>query len=437
MTIFGGSVWLSIAALAFVSCMQLALGIGVGYRVLGRRRDRREVEQYQSQIRELEDLAYRVDDQVTQHSERVSRIHEELEQASRGTEAQRRAGLGAAADQLLRANEQLKSELATTRSELAEQSARLAEQTREARTDGLTGLVNRRGFDEELQRRFAQFRRQHGALSVALIDVDHFKRFNDTHGHLAGDEVLRRVARTLAGTMRDMDIVARYGGEEFAVILPGTNLADGKRCVERARAAIEHLVIEHDGVLLRVTASLGLAQAMPGDEPGLLIERSDQALYAAKKAGRNRCFLHNGRDALAIGNVAEVATPAPLDGSYVEALLSRSDNAEADSLPTGLADERRRFPRSPLRATHFVAPYANGQVPTARMFREVMCEDVSEGGFSYFDEAAPVVPDLVVELGTSPNLIYLAARVVHCTSIGTPTAPRYKIGCRFSGRLHF
>src|SRR6185503_7619557 len=106
------------------------------------------------------------------------------------------------------------------------------------RTDALTGLANRRAFDDELNRRFAEWQRRKTMFSLLILDVDHFKKFNDTHGHQAGDAVLTGVAATLRQTFREMDLVARYGGEEFAAILPVTNLTEALRAAERARAAI-------------------------------------------------------------------------------------------------------------------------------------------------------------------------------------------------------
>ena len=118
-----------------------------------------------------------------------------------------------------------------------------------------------------------------------MIDVDHFKKFNDTHGHLAGDEVLRGVARGLGYQLRDTDIVARYGGEEFAIIMAGTTLGESEIGAVRAAAHIADCRFEFEGRTLNVTVSGGLAQALPGEDEATLIKRADEALYAAKKVG--------------------------------------------------------------------------------------------------------------------------------------------------------
>lgn len=153
-------------------------------------------------------------------------------------------------------------------------------------TDGLTGLYNRRFLDESLIIEFHRSMRTHTELSVIMIDVDHFKRFNDTHGHDQGDRVLAAVAAALLGAVRDYDLPCRYGGEEFIAILPNTNTEGAYAVAERMRLNIE--TMEVDG--LKVTVSLGLATfpACSVDTPASLVERADQAMYQSKKNGRNQ-----------------------------------------------------------------------------------------------------------------------------------------------------
>lgn len=152
-------------------------------------------------------------------------------------------------------------------------------------TDALTGLYNRRYFDQKLNDEFALAKRYGRPLSVMLFDVDHFKRFNDTYGHDQGDRVLQALAGVLK-SMRTIDIPCRYGGEEFAVVLPNTPVDNAVYAAERLRKAVEALDI--DG--LKVTISIGVA-ALPGtpcERPDDLVEAADTALYASKQAGRNR-----------------------------------------------------------------------------------------------------------------------------------------------------
>lgn len=174
----------------------------------------------------------------------------------------------------------------------------------EARTDPLTGLANRRALNQELDRRLAQLQRQETPLSLLLIDVDHFKQFNDNHGHQAGDEMLCLMARALRDTVRDMDLATRYGGEEFAIVLPGTDLGNGKRAAERIRRAVSEIEFTFRGAVLRDTVSVGLAQATEQDDAQSLIHRADDALYAAKEGGRNRSYFHDGQSCLPIPSTA-------------------------------------------------------------------------------------------------------------------------------------
>jgi diguanylate cyclase (GGDEF)-like protein len=160
-------------------------------------------------------------------------------------------------------------------------------------TDGLTGLANRRRFDEVLSLEYARQIRAGGMLSVALLDVDHFKLYNDRYGHLAGDDCLRRIAGVMQGVVkRTSDLVARYGGEEFALILPDTNLTNAMKVAEAVRMAISAQAIEHDrsSAAPHVTVSLGLATAkcVTGGTPESLVAQADTQLYAAKEAGRNQ-----------------------------------------------------------------------------------------------------------------------------------------------------
>jgi diguanylate cyclase (GGDEF)-like protein len=171
-------------------------------------------------------------------------------------------------------------------SEIAGLYARIA---RLARVDVLTGLPNRRAFDEHMQVVFANARRLHGSIALLMLDIDHFKRYNDSFGHIAGDECLRRVARALAAqATRPLDMVARYGGEEFVVILPATPLGGAVTIAERMRVAVERLPeTDQPG---GVTISIGLSHAVDAacaDDAELLLA-ADRALYHAKHLGRNQ-----------------------------------------------------------------------------------------------------------------------------------------------------
>jgi diguanylate cyclase (GGDEF)-like protein len=163
-----------------------------------------------------------------------------------------------------------------------------------ALTDGLTGLWNRRAFDETLKREWERTLREGAQLSLLLLDIDHFKEFNDQYGHQVGDDCLRTVAAAVKGALRASDIAARYGGEEIAVILPATDVADAVKVAEKMRSAIEALRLTHDPKGgSHITASIGAATAVARQGgtmsvPQSLLLAADTAMYKAKNGGRNR-----------------------------------------------------------------------------------------------------------------------------------------------------
>ncbi|MBB5693166.1 diguanylate cyclase [Muricoccus pecuniae] len=165
-----------------------------------------------------------------------------------------------------------------------------------ASTDGLTGLANRRRFDEVLNREWRRAAREESCLAVLLLDVDHFKAFNDLYGHLSGDDALREVARAIGETIRRPgDLAARYGGEEFAAVLPRTDAAGAREVAERIRGAIAALGIGHEGNAAgHITASIGVAAVQPhafsAPDAPMLLGAADSALYEAKRSGRDRVF---------------------------------------------------------------------------------------------------------------------------------------------------
>jgi len=161
---------------------------------------------------------------------------------------------------------------------------------RAAMFDGLTGIHNRRWLDETLHRMVKRHDSGGNRLSLSLIDIDHFKGFNDTYGHAAGDHVLTVVASVLAANLRPTDLVARFGGEEFVIIFPDTGVEDATVAAERVRTAVEEETLTTpDGTdLPSVTISMGVSELIPGQKVPELLKRADAAMYEAKQAGRNR-----------------------------------------------------------------------------------------------------------------------------------------------------
>lgn len=166
-----------------------------------------------------------------------------------------------------------------------------AETQRMARTDPLTGLVNRRVFEERLDEEVHRAQRYAHPLSVVMADLDHFKRYNDTHGHQAGDVALQQLGEILQANVRETDLVARYGGEEFVILLPETSKAGALALAEKIRAAVEMhpFPYENSHPSRRLTLCLGVAAYREGVEDSkALLRRADEALYQAKAGGRNR-----------------------------------------------------------------------------------------------------------------------------------------------------
>ncbi|MDL2355105.1 MAG: diguanylate cyclase [Pseudomonadota bacterium] len=167
------------------------------------------------------------------------------------------------------------------------------------RRDGLTGVFNRKFFDEQITQEIVNARRYNWPLTLAMIDVDHFKSINDTYGHSSGDEVLRRLAERLKSMVRSSDTLFRYGGEEFALILPHIALENASFLLNRLRKAIETMVVELEpAIQVSMTVSIGVAQLEDGLAPGQLVSRADEALYSSKRAGRNRvtCYVEADPD---------------------------------------------------------------------------------------------------------------------------------------------
>lgn len=164
-------------------------------------------------------------------------------------------------------------------------------QRQKALIDPLTGLPNRAAWSERLEHEIKQWQQHGNTLSLAMLDLDHFKRINDNYGHLAGDKVLKIIATVLRKRLRGGDFIARFGGEEFVLLMPATPPAVGAKLLETLRAAIEACPFHFKGERVTITLSMGLATFRAGEHSDLVLKRADQALYRAKNAGRNRVEL--------------------------------------------------------------------------------------------------------------------------------------------------
>ena len=169
-------------------------------------------------------------------------------------------------------------------------------------TDPLTGIANRRAYEFELSRQIADWNRNQTPVSLILLDIDYFKKFNDRYGHQAGDAVLKAVAEVLQQTVRETDLLARYGGEEFGLVLSGASIEVTKEIAERVRSLIESARFPFNGLILRLTVSVGFAQIRPGEDATAFVQRADAALYSSKEAGRNCVHFHDGSSCQPFGN---------------------------------------------------------------------------------------------------------------------------------------
>lgn len=262
---------------------------------------RRELRRARLVARELERIALSVRKDLSAHQACLDRFKDRVRRLNGDQMESAWKDLCGEAEAVLKPTLKLASQVADAYEQIRQQTAHLMTFT-ELRTDPLTGVSNRRALDETLASQFAMKNRYGTKFSVALFDIDHFKRVNDELGHVQGDRILQSTARTIDDAIRETDVLARYGGEEFLVILPETDLPGACIFGERVRASIQ----EH----LTITVSGGVATAVDGDVPDTLVGRADAALYQAKTAGRNLVCKHTGEGIEPISALAS-ESPAP------------------------------------------------------------------------------------------------------------------------------
>ncbi len=264
-----------------------------------------EAERADMAVQQLKDLASHMASDVGAHNKLVTGITDRLG-AIRPESLNATDQVSEALQEILSANEKLQSRLADAENKIQTQAEELKTQQSEARTDSLTKLANRRAFDDCLEKGVARFRKEGRPMCLLLFDVDHFKKFNDTYGHQAGDEVLRQVATTLGKSAKSTDLACRYGGEEFSLVMPNTTIAQARIAAERIREAIQATKVNFEGKILSVTASIGVAEIAKNDDSARLIRRSDEAIYSAKGAGRNCSFWHDGESSLPMDHAGQI-----------------------------------------------------------------------------------------------------------------------------------
>ncbi len=286
----------------------VSLGLTVGF-IWGRRRGRLQVAGIDTErvLKLLSDLANWTTEysgNVSQYQDQLGELHDamrDLQTDEGGTK------VVTLLERIMTSNRALQQRLDAAETQLEKQTRQIQEYLSEARTDGLTGLANRRAFDRKLDEMFAQLKRGGRSFCVALIDIDHFKQINDRYGHPAGDAVLRQVARLLVDQLEGAYIVARFGGEEFSILLP-TPLEIAADRIDRMRKSLAKQFVQLEKQTITVTVSGGLAEPREETLIGPIIRRADEALYAAKGRGRNRVYFHDGRQPVLVG-APEVAPP--------------------------------------------------------------------------------------------------------------------------------
>lgn len=242
---------------------------------------------------------------VDAHQSRVETINHRL----LDSDAVDAAAISEAVEQLIEANQEMQRELISAQEQIHQQTLELEFAEKRAETDAMTKIPNRGAFDTHLELRhqvgpMTDPEAEHAGV-LALLDVDHFKKFNDDYGHRAGDEVLKVVANLLHSRLNEFGLVARYGGEEFAVVLDGYDLETAAPIIDRARAAIGERSIEFEGQELQVTASAGVAQLRPEESIEGWLQRADDGLYQSKEAGRDCGHMMTDDGAAKIGDLED------------------------------------------------------------------------------------------------------------------------------------
>ena len=308
--------------LCFAALVMLGIGVGLGYLLSCLQADRAKqfgtakrvdtsVEQpiTDTERTKMLELLHEIGSWTNEYNDKVSQYQNELGKLKQ-TVNQSEPGnsISVTSDrivnllqQFMQNSGQLQQRLDAAEFQLDQKTRQIASYLNEARTDSLTGLFNRRAFDQRLEELFANFRRGGRSFVIALVDVDHFKSVNDSHGHQIGDMALKTIANMLRDGLSDTLMVARFGGEEFAVIMEGP-LAEASQYMDQVREDLHKTGLSVDEIKLRTTISVGLSE--PSDDTGAapLVRRADEALYAAKNFGRNRVYFHDGQAPTLVGS---------------------------------------------------------------------------------------------------------------------------------------
>ena len=282
---------------------------------------RRELKRAQAVVCDLEKIAHRVRRELALHHANLATFKRRVGELSQSADAADWQRLCEEAERLLKPTQDLAMQLAHAYDGIRQQSSRLMSFSGQ-RCDPLTGLCNRQALHETLDNFLTMHKRYGMVFSIAIFDLDHFNAFNEEHGAVQGDRLLKQMAALLDQQARDTDVVTRSGGEEFIVVLPATELAGATMFAERMRSLIARSTTQ--------TISAGVATVAEGDDTKLFLTRADTALYAAKASGRNAVYCHNGHDAFPAASqdllapmIDQPPPPQPLAAAAANAALAK------------------------------------------------------------------------------------------------------------------
>lgn len=275
-----------IAGIAIVASLVQQKGARAQFQAGGSEAPSIDADKMQGIAAQLQAISLKVAANVSEHSEKVGKFSGQLP-------AEDAEGILATINDIIAANEEMQGQLASAQDRIEQQTHMIEQASHQARTDALTGLSNRRALDEFLSNSI-ESAQPDDKVALLLMDIDHFKNFNDSFGHTTGDAVLASFARAIT-TQCDADCYpARYGGEEFAVIVGGKDQEEIVRKAADIRCFVSEQVISYEELQLKITASGGLCFLAEDDDLSTAYERADQGLYKSKEAGRNRGYWHDG-----------------------------------------------------------------------------------------------------------------------------------------------
>jgi len=305
MTFLGDTNTIVLASGLLTAGLLLSMGA-----IIGARYSRRQVPKSDDPISERDrervlHLLHELESWTSEYSGNVDEYQGKLDELSKAvgsgtgnSQAETRVVL--LLQQIMSNNDKLKVRLDVAERQLEKQTRQIESYLTEARTDGLTGLYNRRAFDQKLEELFSGYRNGGRSFVVTIIDIDKFKTINDTHGHQAGDVVLKQVAQIMRTELDQAIIVARFGGEEFAVITNGPLRIVAEKMNE-VRKLIAKTKMDTSETLINVTISAGLSEPRSDLVVGSVLRRADESLYTAKNIGRNRVYYDEGRGPVLVG----------------------------------------------------------------------------------------------------------------------------------------